>query len=438
MNKIYTLLLLMTIFLSLSIPQKVEAQLNCVSTEPPSPIEVSGPIKPGDIKINFDTSDFETALAGKGTPGRLTFSFPGILSLNPDCHEPSVPGGEIPDDNAKKNIRNPITLDPTSCPLLTSVGNHIVQILYKYPGAEPVICRGSYEITLKPLTRLCTVDAFAIGNQDINDSTWQVRITNIISQPEDQKLQISYIRGDGYTFGPIDRPIADTVLDIPPEIYKTAGTHRVIASLYFFDMSEVVNECGNDSFRVLIPGQPTPSSPPPTPTPDLQCQTDIIGGTPVPTVCARPECATHPDCVALITPTPPGIKAKDICEQIDARCPSLAPTPQEQCKQDAQMCLDCFAKRGAWTALGCIKTDVGPFVRDLFRIILGVAGGIAFLLLLGGGFKIMVSRGDAEQLADGQQTITAAVFGLIFVFLAVFILKIIGVDILGLPGFGPD
>ena len=88
------------------------------------------------------------------------------------------------------------------------------------------------------------------------------------------------------------------------------------------------------------------------------------------------------------------------------------------------------------TAIGCIPVqDTGALVVWLFKWAVGVGGGIAFLLILYGGFLVMTSQGDPKRAAGGQETITSAVMGLIMMIFAVFILRVIGIDILGISGF---
>lgn len=70
---------------------------------------------------------------------------------------------------------------------------------------------------------------------------------------------------------------------------------------------------------------------------------------------------------------------------------------------------------------------------------MGIGGGIAFLLILYSGFMIMSATGNPERLKAGQELLTSAISGLILLIFSVFILKFIGIDILGLCkfGFGP-
>lgn len=90
------------------------------------------------------------------------------------------------------------------------------------------------------------------------------------------------------------------------------------------------------------------------------------------------------------------------------------------------------------TAIGCINVLGGPsaFLGDLLKWAVGIGGGIAFLLIVYAGFLIMTAAGNPERLKAGQELITSAIFGLILLVFSVFVLKFIGIDILGLCNFG--
>ncbi len=89
------------------------------------------------------------------------------------------------------------------------------------------------------------------------------------------------------------------------------------------------------------------------------------------------------------------------------------------------------------TAIGCIPiNNTDEFIAFVLRWAIGVGGGVAFLLILLAGFQIMTSSGNPDKLKAGQELMTSAIAGLILLIFTVFILRIIGVDILGLPGFG--
>lgn len=90
-----------------------------------------------------------------------------------------------------------------------------------------------------------------------------------------------------------------------------------------------------------------------------------------------------------------------------------------------------------WSAIGCIPTDTGKFISTLLRFLTAAGGGIALLLMISGAFQMITSAGNPEHVKHGQQQFTSAVIGLLFIIFSVLLLKVIGVDILNLPGFIP-
>lgn len=86
-----------------------------------------------------------------------------------------------------------------------------------------------------------------------------------------------------------------------------------------------------------------------------------------------------------------------------------------------------------WTGL---SFEIPQLITALIRIILVVAALVAFVFLIVGGIKWITSGGDKEQTAKAQSTITAALVGLVIVFAAWAIIKLIeaffGIDILKL------
>ncbi len=87
------------------------------------------------------------------------------------------------------------------------------------------------------------------------------------------------------------------------------------------------------------------------------------------------------------------------------------------------------------TAIGCIHTNPISFIKDLLTFLVAISGGFAFLLMLVGAFQMISSAGNPERLEGGRDRFTSAIIGLLFVIFATLLLKIIGVDILCIPGF---
>jgi len=99
-------------------------------------------------------------------------------------------------------------------------------------------------------------------------------------------------------------------------------------------------------------------------------------------------------------------------------------------------CEPCVAASNAWTAIGCITTsDTQEFTIWLLKTGIGIAGGIALLLMIMGGILIILSSGDPQKLQSGKDILTSAILGLVVIIFSVFLLQLIGVQILMIPGF---
>lgn len=99
-------------------------------------------------------------------------------------------------------------------------------------------------------------------------------------------------------------------------------------------------------------------------------------------------------------------------------------------------CVASDGTQGINTALGCISYDAtgGGFIRSLLGIIIGLGGGVALLLILYGIFIVTTSAGIPEKLKEGKELITSAIAGLLFIIMAIFLMNLIGIKILALPG----
>ncbi len=96
----------------------------------------------------------------------------------------------------------------------------------------------------------------------------------------------------------------------------------------------------------------------------------------------------------------------------------------------------CDAGKGIRTAIGCLTVSGSKGVASILSWATGIAGGIAFVMILYAAFQITTAQGDPKRVKASQELITAALAGLFLVAFAVVVLNIIGVNVLGLQGFG--
>ena len=91
---------------------------------------------------------------------------------------------------------------------------------------------------------------------------------------------------------------------------------------------------------------------------------------------------------------------------------------------------------GVYSGIGCIKTDIKQFIQEtLLGMGVGLAGGFALLCLIYAAFQMQSSQGNPEKLKKSQELITSCIMGLMLIIFSVFILRLIGVNILRIPGF---
>jgi hypothetical protein len=88
-----------------------------------------------------------------------------------------------------------------------------------------------------------------------------------------------------------------------------------------------------------------------------------------------------------------------------------------------------------YTAIGCVSIrDQNTFVNFVLGWSIGIAGGIAFILIVYSAFLIITSGGNPQRLQAGKELLTAAVSGLLLLLFGAYILRLIGVNILNIPG----
>lgn len=89
----------------------------------------------------------------------------------------------------------------------------------------------------------------------------------------------------------------------------------------------------------------------------------------------------------------------------------------------------------AMTEIGCLSTDPIQFVSSFYGIGLGLIGGVSLLFIIVGGYNILTSRGNPEQVNVGKNYIFYSILGLLLAIFGYLFIEIFLVDILHLPGF---
>jgi len=96
----------------------------------------------------------------------------------------------------------------------------------------------------------------------------------------------------------------------------------------------------------------------------------------------------------------------------------------------------CALKGGIYTGLGCIQTDTKKFIEEtVFGLGIGLAGMASLLCIIYAAFTMQSSQGNPEKIKKAQELLTSCIMGLIVIIFSVFILRLIGVSILRIPGF---
>lgn len=100
-------------------------------------------------------------------------------------------------------------------------------------------------------------------------------------------------------------------------------------------------------------------------------------------------------------------------------------------------CLSCANNNGMWTGMGCLPLDINRLISSfVLSTGIGIGGLFALLCIIYSAFMMQSSQGNPEKLKKAQEMITSCIMGLMLIIFSVLIMKIIGVNILRIPGFG--
>lgn len=86
------------------------------------------------------------------------------------------------------------------------------------------------------------------------------------------------------------------------------------------------------------------------------------------------------------------------------------------------------------TDLGCIHTEPVQFVSDIYAIGIWLIGFVAIIFMIIGGYFVMMSRGNLEQLQKGKSFIIYSIIGLLLAIFGFVFIEIIAGQILQVPG----
>jgi hypothetical protein len=111
---------------------------------------------------------------------------------------------------------------------------------------------------------------------------------------------------------------------------------------------------------------------------------------------------------------------------IVAAKPALAQStiPQQQCA-DTEISTD----------FGCLPNSPIGFVEKFYQWGLGLIGLIGVLFLIIGGYHLLISRGDVEELQTGKSYIIYAIIGILLAIFGFVFIQIIASNVLHIPGF---
>jgi len=76
------------------------------------------------------------------------------------------------------------------------------------------------------------------------------------------------------------------------------------------------------------------------------------------------------------------------------------------------------------TGVGASRSPI-QLIGNIISLLLFVAGAIAVVFVIIGGFLYMTSAGNAEQAEKGQQTLTNAIIGIVIVILSYVIINVV-------------
>ncbi len=138
---------------------------------------------------------------------------------------------------------------------------------------------------------------------------------------------------------------------------------------------------------------------------------------------------------------PSGGKAQgsgESCVCVDDRVENLTRLCQGiKSPGEIQQCVRCNTNgRGIWTGLGCFETDISALIKNtLLGLGVALGGVVSMLCIIYSSVMLQTSGGNPERIKKAREYLTSCIIGLLLILFSVFLLQLIGVNILRLPGF---
>lgn len=98
-------------------------------------------------------------------------------------------------------------------------------------------------------------------------------------------------------------------------------------------------------------------------------------------------------------------------------------------------CSACSTDGGVWTGIGCLQMDTTKFIQtNVLGLGVGLAGVAAFICIIYSAFILQTSQGNPERIKKAREYLTNCIIGLLIIIGSIFLLRLVGVTILRIPG----
>ncbi len=101
---------------------------------------------------------------------------------------------------------------------------------------------------------------------------------------------------------------------------------------------------------------------------------------------------------------------------------------------DLRACKNCGYGGGLWSGLGCVPLNLQNFITNFvlsFGVVLAFL--VAFICIIYSAYILQTSQGNPERIKKAREYLTNCIIGLFLIIGSVFLLRLIGVTILGIP-----